>query len=212
MNKKLTILILSILSSISTESFSQGVFNGAIANPFAFCSGPKPCNKCQPFRSIYEKICPAGDANKFPDALNSAKDFKSLEEAKTLDQKTQNSDLTNAVNLENKNYKDLGLDKPTPIYRNDLRDKGYENITVYNQNFKILTDSGYELQVLKEKNGKIYQNKKITDTIYEYNDQKFSSKEEVVSYIKKQLEDQDNGNGSRGGIRYKYGNAANNFK
>lgn len=46
---------------ISAPSPAQaGVFNGAISNPFVFCSMPKPCKRCQPFRRIWESICPAG--------------------------------------------------------------------------------------------------------------------------------------------------------
>ena len=37
-------------------------FNSAIANPFVFCSAPKPCKVCQPLRDIYEDIC-ANQAN-----------------------------------------------------------------------------------------------------------------------------------------------------
>lgn len=32
-------------------------FNSLISNPFVFCSAPKPCRHCHPFRKIYDEIC-----------------------------------------------------------------------------------------------------------------------------------------------------------
>jgi hypothetical protein len=64
--KKVSMFFLSLIFAGSgltiapKEVSAQGVFNGRIANPFVFCSLPKPCKKCQPFRSIWEQICPAG--------------------------------------------------------------------------------------------------------------------------------------------------------
>lgn len=57
-----------------TPSYAQGVFNSAVSNPFVFCSLPKPCKRCQPYRRIYQQICPAGqpsaDAKKqYQDAI-----------------------------------------------------------------------------------------------------------------------------------------------
>ena len=37
-------------------------FNSLISNPFVFCSLPRPCKLCQPFRRIYKEIC--SDQNK----------------------------------------------------------------------------------------------------------------------------------------------------
>lgn len=33
-------------------------YNGAVSNPFSFCSAPKPCKQCQPMRSYWEQLCP----------------------------------------------------------------------------------------------------------------------------------------------------------
>jgi hypothetical protein len=38
----------------------QGLKTGA-DNPFMLCSLPKPCNLCQPLRSLYEQTCPSGE-------------------------------------------------------------------------------------------------------------------------------------------------------
>lgn len=32
-------------------------FNSLVSNPFVFCSAPKPCKLCQPWRAIYQEIC-----------------------------------------------------------------------------------------------------------------------------------------------------------
>jgi hypothetical protein len=32
-------------------------FNSLIPNPFAFCSAPKPCKYCHPWRAIYNELC-----------------------------------------------------------------------------------------------------------------------------------------------------------
>jgi hypothetical protein len=37
-------------------------FNSSVANPFKFCSLPKPCKHCHPWRTIYNEIC-ADQAN-----------------------------------------------------------------------------------------------------------------------------------------------------
>lgn len=65
------VLLVSFVSTFSYNTFAQGVFNGAVSNPFALCSAPRPCDKCQPLRSYWDQICPAGDKNKFPEATNS---------------------------------------------------------------------------------------------------------------------------------------------
>ncbi|NCQ52310.1 hypothetical protein GW796_10595 [archaeon] len=195
-NKTITILI-AILSFGGTTAFAQGSFNSMVSNPFVFCSSPKPCKRCQPLRRIYEQICPAGDANKFPNALNSAANSPALEDAKKLEQQVQNSPgLVQAVDLNNQAHQKLGIVKPIPLHRNDLRDKGYENIIIENQTFQVLKDQGYELQVLQAPTGQTYQNKNITDTIYEYNGQRFTSKNQLISYIQQQIKDQNGGYGS----------------
>lgn len=32
-------------------------FNSLIPNPFVFCSAPKPCKYCHPWRAIYNELC-----------------------------------------------------------------------------------------------------------------------------------------------------------
>jgi hypothetical protein len=36
-------------------------FNPLIGNPFLFCSSPRPCKYCQPYRRIYGEICDSQD-------------------------------------------------------------------------------------------------------------------------------------------------------
>lgn len=36
---------------------NAGKFSSLVANPFVFCSAPKPCKQCHPWRYIYEEIC-----------------------------------------------------------------------------------------------------------------------------------------------------------
>ena len=83
------ILIYSFISLglISSNVGAQGVYNGQVANPFVFCSLPKPCKRwCQPWRSIWEQICPAGQMN--------AQDKQAYEEGRQAMLKT-NPDLVN---------------------------------------------------------------------------------------------------------------------
>jgi hypothetical protein len=72
-----TLLFSMAISGIGfTASTAQaGTFNSAISNPFIFCSLPKPCKYCQPFRQIHETICPAGQPSaqakqQYQDAIN----------------------------------------------------------------------------------------------------------------------------------------------
>lgn len=57
------LLFLIILTPIANAT---EVFDGRVSNPFSFCSAPRPCDKCQPARSIYDTICKEGDKNKYP--------------------------------------------------------------------------------------------------------------------------------------------------
>lgn len=45
-----------LLASLPGAAGAQK-FNSLIANPFVFCSMPKPCRLCQPWRRIYQEIC-----------------------------------------------------------------------------------------------------------------------------------------------------------
>jgi hypothetical protein len=55
---KVTMLFLAAILSISMPtSASAQKFNSLVANPFVFCSAPKPCKYCQPWRAIYQEIC-----------------------------------------------------------------------------------------------------------------------------------------------------------
>lgn len=57
---KLTILsavALGLSLSITPGMASAQKFNSLISNPFVFCSAPKPCRYCQPWRAIYKEIC-----------------------------------------------------------------------------------------------------------------------------------------------------------
>lgn len=82
----LTSLFLATLVSFGGKS-EAAVFNGKVANPFVFCSLPKPCKKwCQPWRSIWEQICPAGEMT--------AADKEAYEKAKQEMSKT-NPNLVN---------------------------------------------------------------------------------------------------------------------
>lgn len=75
------------LGFLSSSVGATGVYNGQVANPFVFCSLPKPCKKwCQPWRSIWEQICPAGQL--------SAQDRQAYEQGKQEMLKT-NPELVN---------------------------------------------------------------------------------------------------------------------
>ena len=55
---KVTMLFVAAILSISMPtSASAQKFNSLVANPFVFCSAPKPCKYCQPWRAIYQEIC-----------------------------------------------------------------------------------------------------------------------------------------------------------
>lgn len=47
----------SMLLAMAPVGASAQKFNSLIANPFVFCSMPKPCRLCQPWRRIYQEIC-----------------------------------------------------------------------------------------------------------------------------------------------------------
>lgn len=46
-----------LVGILSTPTASAGVYSSLIGNPFVFCSAPRPCKHCQPFRKIYTEIC-----------------------------------------------------------------------------------------------------------------------------------------------------------
>lgn len=54
----ISLMALFLFSSLSVPSpVSAQQYNRLIANPFVFCSLPRPCKLCQPFRRIYKEIC-----------------------------------------------------------------------------------------------------------------------------------------------------------
>lgn len=59
--KKTSLLIQALLMgtlAISVSGFAvAGKYNSLIPNPFVFCSAPKPCKYCHPWRAIYNEIC-----------------------------------------------------------------------------------------------------------------------------------------------------------
>jgi hypothetical protein len=62
MKRVLTSIVLAILSVGTVSNANAAKFNSAVANPFKFCSLPKPCKHCHPWRTIYNDIC-ADQAN-----------------------------------------------------------------------------------------------------------------------------------------------------
>lgn len=46
-----------IFFAVAPGTASAQKFSSLIANPFVFCSAPKPCRLCQPWRRIYQEIC-----------------------------------------------------------------------------------------------------------------------------------------------------------
>lgn len=60
MKKILLTTIFSSLGFLATPNANAAAFIGAVANPFVFCSLPKPCKLCSPWRNFWEQICPAG--------------------------------------------------------------------------------------------------------------------------------------------------------
>lgn len=50
-------LALILAGASYAQSSMAGQFNALIGNPFVFCSLPKPCKYCQPYRRIYSEIC-----------------------------------------------------------------------------------------------------------------------------------------------------------
>lgn len=57
MKQVLTSIAFAMLSVSMASSADAAKFNGAVANPFKFCSLPKPCKLCHPWRTIYNEIC-----------------------------------------------------------------------------------------------------------------------------------------------------------
>lgn len=51
-NVMASVLFIGALNNASGQEF-----NSSIANPFKFCSLPKPCKHCHPWRTIYNEIC-----------------------------------------------------------------------------------------------------------------------------------------------------------
>lgn len=51
------ILLFGFFALINSENSAAQKYNSLIGNPFVFCSAPKPCKLCQPFRRIYTEIC-----------------------------------------------------------------------------------------------------------------------------------------------------------
>jgi len=55
---KVTMLFVAVVLSISMPTTASAQkFNSLVPNPFVFCSAPKPCKYCQPWRAIYQDIC-----------------------------------------------------------------------------------------------------------------------------------------------------------
>lgn len=57
-----SLITVGLLSIGVSNTAAAGQFNSSVANPFKFCSLPKPCKHCHPWRTIYNEIC-AGQAD-----------------------------------------------------------------------------------------------------------------------------------------------------
>ncbi|MCC7684741.1 hypothetical protein IGS60_27585 [Janthinobacterium sp. FW305-128] len=51
------LLAVGLICALRTETVSAAEYNALIGNPFLFCSAPRPCKHCQPYRRIYNEIC-----------------------------------------------------------------------------------------------------------------------------------------------------------
>ena len=52
-----SVLSACVFLAVAPGTASAQKFSSLIANPFVFCSAPKPCRLCQPWRRIYQEIC-----------------------------------------------------------------------------------------------------------------------------------------------------------
>jgi len=43
--------------AMAQQAQQEGLYDSRVSNPFVFCSLPKPCKRCQPWKGIYEQIC-----------------------------------------------------------------------------------------------------------------------------------------------------------
>lgn len=65
-------------------------YEPAVNNPFAFCSGPKPCDKCQPARRHWDYLCPKDNERQAEE--NSASGTAAQQaQAAIIEQKTNNN-------------------------------------------------------------------------------------------------------------------------
>lgn len=53
----LRMLVIALGLAVAPGQASAGKFNSLIPNPFAFCSAPRPCKICHPWRAIWKEIC-----------------------------------------------------------------------------------------------------------------------------------------------------------
>ena len=72
---------------MSAAYADAGDFNPLVGNPFVFCSSPRPCKHCQPWRKIYSEIC---------DSQNDAKQAMKVELPDTAQEEARNRALTEA--------------------------------------------------------------------------------------------------------------------
>mgnify|MGYP006259133117 CR=1 FL=1 len=59
---KKSLLAVALLSIGTGFALAEPKYDKDVGNPFVFCSLPKPCKHCQPWRSKYEDICESNRA------------------------------------------------------------------------------------------------------------------------------------------------------
>jgi hypothetical protein len=73
-----------LAAATSTPTASADVYSSLIGNPFVFCSAPRPCKHCQPFRKIYTQICDSqSDASKNAELAETAQELAARNAALT---------------------------------------------------------------------------------------------------------------------------------
>lgn len=59
--KKLLLSVALLFCGV-TSAIAEAKYDPEVGNPFVFCSLPKPCRTCQPWRRKYEDICDSNRA------------------------------------------------------------------------------------------------------------------------------------------------------
>lgn len=165
-----------LIALLSTSLVNAGeVFDGRVSNPFSFCSAPRPCDKCQPARSIYDTICKEGDKNKYPQLESSVTpEQRAIAQARDASNNTQI--LKQAMDADSSFSKATGTPQQFGVL--DIKNVQSSQSVMFNgQPSQLITTQTVETKLINGDNGQYVKKDFVTNVSRTLNGQPIDDKQ-----------------------------------